>query len=72
MSPASDRAHLGSLVCTSHGNYYLSISAGAIEIDGKQYFAVTPKSPVGGLLLGKEAGDVFTFNDEEYKITSVA
>lgn len=71
VSHASDHAHLGSLVCTSHGDYYLSISAGAIEVDGKQYFAVAPKSPIGGLLLGKEPGDAFSFNDEEYKITSV-
>jgi len=68
---ASERAHLGSLVCTSEGDYYLAISAGALEIDGKQYFAVAPKSPIGALLLGKEAGEVFTFNDKAYKITHV-
>jgi len=71
VSHASDHAHLGSLVFTSHGDYYLSISTGAIEVDGKQYFAIAPKSPVGALLLGKEEGDVFTFHDEEYKIISV-
>lgn len=70
-SHVSDYAHLGSLVFTSHGNYYLSISAGAIEIDGKQYLAVAPKSPIGALLLGKNPGDSFSFHDETYKIMSV-
>jgi len=71
VSHTSDHVHLGSLVFTSHGDFYLSISAGAIEIDDKQYFAIAPKSPIGALLLGKEIGDAFTFNDEAYKITSV-
>ena len=68
---ASDHAHLGSLVFTSQGNYYLSISAGGIEIDGIQYFAVGPKSPIGTLLLGKIPGESFSFNEKEFKVISV-
>lgn len=55
---------LGSLVITNHGSFFLAISAGEILVDTTPYFAVSPSSPIGKLLLGKKAGDTVNFTKE--------
>jgi len=44
---------LGSLIATNSNNYYLAISIGKVTIDSKDYFVISPNSPIGKLLLGK-------------------
>ena len=61
-------AHLGSIIETNHGNYFLSISAGKLTIYDKNYFAVSTFSPIGKRLLGKKTGEQFTFNGSTTKI----
>jgi transcription elongation GreA/GreB family factor len=61
----------GSVVLTSNGNFYLAISAGNLLLNGKNYFAVSPASPVGNMLSGKKAGEGFTLNGKTYQIESV-
>lgn len=61
----------GSLVQTSRGTFFISISAGKITLDGIDYFAVSPASPIGALLLGKRVGEVATFNRMTYNVLSV-
>jgi len=63
--------HLGSLVYTSKGNYYISISAGRYVMPEAQVFCISAKTPMGKLLLGKAEGDVFTFNTESITILAV-
>lgn len=53
---------LGSLIKTNEINYFIAISAGKIVIDGINYFAVSPVSPIGAKLLNKSVGDTFEFN----------
>jgi transcription elongation GreA/GreB family factor len=60
----SEIIKLGSLVITDHANYYLAISAGQIKISNNMFYAVSPISPIGKLLLGKTVGDKFNFNQE--------
>lgn len=60
----SDNVKLGSLVVTNHINYFLAISAGEIKMENQVYYAISPSSPIGKLLLGKRAGDSFNFNQE--------
>ena len=62
----------GSLVYTTEGNFYISISAGHLTLDGKTYFAVSALSPIGQLLLGKQAKDTISFNQKNYVILEVA
>ena len=69
---ASDSVSSGSLVVTSQGNFYVSISAGRIVLDGTVYVAVSPVSPVGAALLRKKAGDVVEFNGKTLMIESVS
>ncbi len=67
----NDRADPGSLVITNNGNFYLSISAGLISIDGKNYFAVSPASPIGLQLKGLKKGQEFKLNNKNYLIENI-
>ena len=58
-------ASLGSIVYTSQATYFLSISAGQLVVENKDYFAISISSPIGKLLLGKKKGDIFTFNAKQ-------
>jgi len=64
-------AHLGSIIETNHGNYFLSISAGKLTIYDKNYFAVSTFSPIGKRLLVKKTGEQFTFNGSTTKIVTI-
>ncbi|AYL98232.1 3-oxoacyl-ACP synthase [Mucilaginibacter celer] len=67
----SAKAEPGSVISTNNGNFYLAISAGSLILDGKSYFAVSPASPVGSKLMGKQPGDSFILNGKTYIIESV-
>lgn len=68
---SSSLASSGSLVFTDGGNYYISISAGKIHVDGETYFAVSPQSPIGLILAGLKEGDVFKFNGRAFSIKKI-
>lgn len=61
----------GSLVITSLGNYYVSISAGKIDVDKKSYFAISMSAPIAQALKGKKTGDKVKFNDKMIEILDV-
>ncbi|MCZ4222425.1 3-oxoacyl-ACP synthase [Pedobacter rhodius] len=61
----------GSLVLTSAGNFYISISAGELKVDGQTFFAVSQAAPIGRLFIGKKAGDELNFNGKKYLILEV-
>ncbi|MBC8155408.1 MAG: 3-oxoacyl-ACP synthase [Bacteroidetes bacterium] len=61
----------GSIVTTSQGNYFISISAGKIVVDNVTYFAVSPVSPIAIALKNKTTGDRVIFNKTTYHITEV-
>lgn len=71
-APYSDTARNGSLVYTDQGNFYLSISAGQLNLDKETIFAISAVSPIGKLLLGKGKGEQFDFNGKKYLIKAVA
>lgn len=62
---------LGSLVVTDQNQFYLSISLGKIEIEGKEYFAISPQSPIGMLLGDRKENDSFTFNKQTQIVRSI-
>ena len=61
---SSDQVKLGSLIITNIAKYFLAISAGEIKLENQIYYAISPSSPIGKLLLGKRVGDVILFNKE--------
>jgi hypothetical protein len=71
-TPLNEIARNGSLVYTNQGKFYLSISAGQLNLNGEIFFAISSVSPIGKLLLGKQNGDTFDFNGKKYIVTAVA
>jgi transcription elongation GreA/GreB family factor len=61
----------GSLVNTSAGYFFISVSVGKIEIDKKTILAVSSSSPIGVILRGKMVGDGFLFLGKEQKVLSL-
>lgn len=61
----------GSVVTTSQGNFFISISAGPFEVEGNSYYPVSAASPIGHLLLGKKAGDTYSFRGKEARVLNV-
>lgn len=53
----------GSLVETSNGLFYISVSLGKIENENQQIFLISPESPLAKTIFGKKKGDVFYINN---------
>lgn len=64
-------AQAGSLVETDQGDFYLSVSAGALLVDGKNYYAISTASPMGLQLKGKQAGESFMLNGKAFQVLKV-
>ncbi|MGB0523674.1 MAG: GreA/GreB family elongation factor [Flammeovirgaceae bacterium] len=62
---------LGSLVKTQAGTYYLAVSIGKVQLDGTAYFVISPASPIGKALLGKQMNDEVNFNGRKLIIQAV-
>lgn len=68
---AGDTVRNGSLVYTSKGIFYISISAGQLNVEDQLVFAISAASPIGQLLIGKKAGESFSFNQNAYTIEDI-
>ncbi len=68
---SASRVGLGSIVYTSQSNYFIAISAGEVIIDTIKFYAISASTPIAQLLLSKQAGDLVSFRDHEFKITNV-
>ncbi|WP_373058043.1 transcription elongation factor [Zunongwangia sp. H14] len=68
---ASDEIQLGSLIKTNMANYFITIPAGQIQVEGETYFSIGAGSPIAQLLLNKRAGEDFSFNGKTNHIISV-
>lgn len=67
----SNKIALGSVVLTNKLNYYLAIPAGKVVCNDKQFYAISPASPIGQVLLNQQKGDVFVFNQKSIEILDV-
>lgn len=61
----------GSLVMTTQGVFLIAISAGTVRMEDQTCFLIAPDAPIGRLLMGKRAGDVFLFQDREFCILTI-
>ena len=68
---AEAEVKLGSVVITPVAQYFLSVSVGQIKWEGKTWFAISPASPIGQQMLGKKAGETFSFGGRNFKINEV-
>ena len=67
----SETVALGSVVVTDQATYFLAISAGAIQIDNRSYYAIAPNTPIGQLLMGKSEGDEVLFRETNMIIRTI-
>ena len=71
ISKSSKLACLGSLVTTDNGVYFIAIGRGVVNYNEQQYFVTALNSPVGKILLGKQEGDKFIFNNKTIQILKI-
>ncbi len=62
---------LGSIVFTTQSNYFIAISAGQFDLGPQSFYAISPNTPIGMLLIGKTIDDVIDFRDNNFKILNV-
>jgi transcription elongation GreA/GreB family factor len=62
---------LGSIVLTKTFNAFISVGPGKLNIDGVDYFIVTPMSPLGKTLSGLNVGAEFTFNNKPNTVLEI-
>ncbi|TWO31589.1 3-oxoacyl-ACP synthase [Seonamhaeicola sediminis] len=67
----SNAVSLGSLVNTSKLNYFIAISAGKLNIEKETFYAISPSTPIGELLMGKTVGDLIRFRNQEFIIEKI-
>ncbi len=67
----SSSVGLGSVVFTSQANYFIAISAGKLEVNSQSFFAISPNTPIGLLMMGKVVGDEVVFREQNFLINSI-
>ncbi len=68
---SADNVHLGTLVHTSIGVFYISIGIGKLDYEGKEYMAISAASPIAHAMIGKQKGESITFNERKIDIINV-
>ena len=58
-------AEFGAVIITDACRFFISISAGKIEIDGHTYYAISPMVPLFKVMEGKKKGETFEFNGKK-------
>jgi transcription elongation GreA/GreB family factor len=73
ISPAQAGSEVqpGSLVYTSDGNFYISISAGQLKANNTGFYAISAVSPLGTRLLGQQVGHSFDLKGKKFTIVRV-
>jgi hypothetical protein len=70
LSPAG-RTFTGSLVQTNKGFFFIAIALGKIKVQAIEVFVISPRSPMGKLLLGLENHAEFSLNGQMYRILKI-
>lgn len=71
VSKSSEKVGLGSVVFTTQAHYFIAISAGELTIDHQKFYAISPNTPIGQLLMGKTIGDSVSFRVQNFQIEAV-
>jgi transcription elongation GreA/GreB family factor len=66
-----EKAQTGSLVLTTQGNYYISVSTGSFSVEGKTFVSISAASPLGSKLIGLKKGSEFVFNGKSIRIEQI-
>lgn len=66
-----DEVKQGALVKTESGHFYISISLGDIEVNGKKIWVISPMAPLSRAMLGKKKGDAIMVAGKTQQIISI-
>lgn len=61
----------GAVVKTSAANYFISIPAGKLMVNGEEFYAIGVGAPIAQALLGKKAGESALFGGKEIYIQEI-
>ncbi|AWL09389.1 hypothetical protein HME7025_01533 [Aquirufa nivalisilvae] len=61
----------GALIVTDRGSYYMLVGLGKISLEQKDYFAISPESPIGSLFLGKKVGEYILLREQKITIQGI-
>lgn len=67
----NDSVEFGSVVITENQKLFISISLGKFEVDGEDFFAISPLVPLFKALAGLKKGDNFEFNGKQQEIVDI-
>lgn len=67
----STSAHVGSVVHTDKGNFFISVPVGKLTIENTSYYSISITSPIGAKLKNLTKNDSFDMNGIVYKILEV-
>jgi hypothetical protein len=67
----SNACKMGSIVKTDNFNYFIGISAGKLIVENETYYAISSKSPIGQLLIGKKEKEVVSFKGKSFRIEKI-
>ena len=67
----SQKIGFGSLVETSNGFFYISVSLGNLVFNNKKIFLISPESPLAKALFEKRKGEEFSLNELNQKIINI-
>lgn len=71
VSKTSKTVCLGSVIITSSSNYFIAISAGELKVGDLNFYAISPITPIGKLLIGKQVGDLVSFREQEFRLIEI-
>lgn len=67
----SDKVILGSLVKTNHLTVLVATALPKINFENQNIFAISPQSPLGIQIMGKQVNDEFLVNNVNYQILEI-
>lgn len=67
-----EKAVPGALIQTDNMLFYLATGLGKITVDKTQIMVISPASPLGKIISGRQKGDQFALNGKPYSILSIS
>ncbi|PLX03384.1 MAG: hypothetical protein C0595_07335 [Marinilabiliales bacterium] len=65
------KVEFGAVVIMNKQNLFVAAGLGKIELNGTDYFAISPQVPIFKALAGKKAGDEVVFNANKFIISDI-
>jgi len=67
----NEKVEFGAIVTTNRQKIFVSAGLGKIELDGEEYFAISPNVPIFNALKDKREGESVKFNNMDFTILSI-